>query len=85
MMVGKQLAILRVARKRLGKYIFKVKFKNGTSPVIPGSLDPLFNVECQVPQILKGSSDISREDSIKGSITEKVKDETNKYHYMSLA
>lgn len=63
-MVDKQLPYT-TARKREGKYVFKGKannFKNGISPVIPGSLDPLFNVECQVPQILKGSSDISRKD-----------------------
>lgn len=39
--------------------------KNNSSPVIPGSLDPLFKVECQVPQILKGSSDVSRKKCIK--------------------
>lgn len=43
----------------------KQSFRNNTSPVIPGSLDPLFNVECQVPQILKGSSDISRKKWVK--------------------
>ena len=46
----------------------KRSLKNNSSPVIPGSLDPLFNVECQVPQILKGSSDISRKSVIKRDV-----------------
>ena len=55
MIVGKKAKKLNLESK-----YNKQPLKDSMSPVIPGSLDPLFNVECQVPQILKGSSAISR-------------------------
>ena len=66
-------------------------FKKGTSPVMPGSLDPLFNVECQVPQILRASSAISRKKYIKRQVTHnenwraKKNQSTHIFHNVRLA
>lgn len=70
-------------RQKSKKINFKSKcnkrsLKDNMSPVIPGSLEPLFNVECQVPQILKGSFDISRRKCIEKGTSLTMKSEGKK-------